>query len=399
MNRPSPIHSLFVFRFFRDFVLAMPVIVPFYLSHKVSPSGVFLLQSVFSMTLLLFEVPSGYFADVFGRKNSLLLGALMISLGWFVYAISSSLGLFALAEICLAIGFSLCSGTESALLYDILAESEKKEEYHVMEGRAEFYTRLGTAISAVLGGILATFFIRIPFFASMGCGLIMFCCALLIQEPRRSKPVCRNPFGEICSVARYGLSHAHIFPVILFSSAIMMTGIIGIWGYFFFLGKAGLGVVTNGVLFALFQICSAFGARHSGEIVLFLGERKSFGVLFVIPGIFLLLGMYPVPWMILLCLVHAFVWGFSTPFFLSLINRYVDSDYRATLLSVSSMVGRVSFVFLSPVFGYFIERENLGVAFIGLGGYLFMISSFSVIKLKKSMRRDIGRLLNDPGIL
>lgn len=388
MNEAHPnIHKIYTFRFFRDFILVMPIIVPFYLSNNITPSQIFMIQSIFSLTLLSFEVPSGYFADVGGRKRSLILGSLFISTGWLIYGLSASFAFFALAEFILAVGFSLCSGTESALIYDSLLEAKKEDQYQVIEGKGEFYTRIGTAVSAVLGGFLASGCLRLPFYVSIGTGLIMFVCAWLMSEPKRSRPLGKNPFMDILKTAKYSLTHPFIFPVILYSSAILMTGIIGIWGYFFFLGNVKLSIITNGILFAVFQAVSALGAVYSKQISLRLGEDKAFFCLYLIPVVFLLLGFFDSRWMILLSLVNALLWGFSTPLFLNLINQRVESDYRATILSVSSMVGRCSFVVLSPLFGFLIERRSLGAAFIALGGYLLVLSviAHSLIQRQWSM--------------
>jgi MFS family permease len=55
----------------------MPVITIFYKEHGLSMQEIFIIQSVFAIGVVLFEVPTGYFSDVVGRKKTLLLGSII----------------------------------------------------------------------------------------------------------------------------------------------------------------------------------------------------------------------------------------------------------------------------------------------------------------------------------
>ena len=50
-------------------MLAMPIIVIFFKENGLSLTQIMILQSVYSLTVALTEIPSGYFADFFGRKK------------------------------------------------------------------------------------------------------------------------------------------------------------------------------------------------------------------------------------------------------------------------------------------------------------------------------------------
>ena len=51
-------------------MLAMPIIVIFFKENGLTLTQIMILQSVYSLTVALTEIPSGYFADFFGRKKS-----------------------------------------------------------------------------------------------------------------------------------------------------------------------------------------------------------------------------------------------------------------------------------------------------------------------------------------
>ena len=82
----------------RWFLLLMPVLVLFYQENGLSLEDVFTVQAFFSICVIFFEVPSGYFADRLGRKQSMLIGAICSSLGFAIYAFSYTLPHFLLAQ-------------------------------------------------------------------------------------------------------------------------------------------------------------------------------------------------------------------------------------------------------------------------------------------------------------
>ena len=55
----------------------MPIIVLFYEDHGLGLQDVFILKSVYSVAAVTLEIPSGYLADVWGRKKCLILGCKM----------------------------------------------------------------------------------------------------------------------------------------------------------------------------------------------------------------------------------------------------------------------------------------------------------------------------------
>lgn len=117
---------LMLIRILRMFMITMPVIVLYWQSHGLGMKDIFILQVIFSVSVVLFEVPSGYFADRFGHRTSIILGNIMGTLGFFCYwAFPSYLG-FVAAEIILALGAGFLSGARDALLFDTLEVANKE---------------------------------------------------------------------------------------------------------------------------------------------------------------------------------------------------------------------------------------------------------------------------------
>ena len=72
----SNILKLYLHRAIGYFLVIMPIITIFYQKNGLSMQDIFMIQSVFSISLVLFEIPTGYFSDVYGRKGTMILGTI-----------------------------------------------------------------------------------------------------------------------------------------------------------------------------------------------------------------------------------------------------------------------------------------------------------------------------------
>lgn len=83
-------------------------------------------ETIFHITSLIFEIPSGILADVYGRKNMLLVSQIMALVGNIIMALSGGIEMVCLSMIFVALSFNFASGSGDALAYDSL-KSEKQE--------------------------------------------------------------------------------------------------------------------------------------------------------------------------------------------------------------------------------------------------------------------------------
>ena len=99
-------------------MVIVPVIVPFFIAKGLSLADIFYLQAVFATVIVVFEAPSGYFADVFGRKNALVIGSVIHGVVYFYLNFADELTSLIIFEISVGIDASLLSGADLTLLYD-----------------------------------------------------------------------------------------------------------------------------------------------------------------------------------------------------------------------------------------------------------------------------------------
>jgi MFS family permease len=104
----------------------------------------------------IFEVPTGIFSDRVGRRYTIITGAFASLAQLVCYALGGSYAMLMAGAIFEGLARSLFSGNNDAMLYDTLSEAGQRSEYAHHLGRVSSAYQLALAISAVLGGFLAT---------------------------------------------------------------------------------------------------------------------------------------------------------------------------------------------------------------------------------------------------
>jgi MFS family permease len=371
--------KIYFYKFISEFYLIVPILIPYYKSNALSSTQIFTIQAAYALSILTLEVPSGYLADVIGRKKTLILGAISMPVGLAVYVFTSSFLMFILAEFILAIGNSMRSGCDSAFIYDTAIELKAESEYKKFEGRSAFFTRIGAALASVLGGIAALLSLKLPFYINIASSLLMLPLALSLVEPRRDILESRSLFKDILRIVRISYTNPQLRLLMLFSALILSTGIIGIWSYFLYYESLGISVGYFGILFAAFQLSSAVGSRTAHSLEQIFGIKNSLLLVIFIGCVFILLGKIQSPLLIPLIFMNAFLWGLSYPLFLDQMNSIIRSETRATVLSIANMTGSLSYVIFAPIFGQLVDRYSLSNSYILLGIFFLVSGTVALI--------------------
>jgi MFS family permease len=334
--------------FLGDFILFVPVFVPFFRECGLSAQQVFYVQAVFSAAVLLAEIPSGYFSDVLGRRKALLTFSLLLTSGLLLYALGDNIVLFICAEVILALGWSLRSGTDSAILYDSLLSLKRPQDYRTLSGKNEALARLGTGVSSIAGGLLGMLWLRLPFVLNLVPAGFIILLASRLREPPRHRQDGTSPAKEIIQTVGDAWRIKGLPRLLLLQAVIFSGGISSLWLWMVVFDQRGVAPAWNGLLFAAAQFASAAGAGLSHRLETFLGRKLFFLSLLLIPAVLLCMACCDGPLVYGLPLVHSLLWGCSTPAILELLNQRVDSRRRATFLSLGSFLGRgLNIVFLT----------------------------------------------------
>lgn len=169
-----------------DFVFAYAIYNVLFSLRGLSVFSISLLLAWWSLTTILFEIPSGALADSWNRKYMLILAPCIKALGFVAWFFADgNFYLYALGFTFWSLGSSFVSGTTEALLYDTAVSFKKSEAYEKILGRKKFYSHLAIATSVILGGVIAQYNLDLVLLLSViplfGSG---FFAALLSEAPK-----------------------------------------------------------------------------------------------------------------------------------------------------------------------------------------------------------------------
>ena len=126
----------------------------FLIEKGLSFTQIGLLYAIRETVINVLEVPSGIFADKFGRKKSLAGSFGFYIASFLVFHFSSNFWFFLLAFILFGIGDAFRSGTHKGMIMDYLQMngwSKQKIDYY---GHTRSWSQKGSALSSLIAGIL-----------------------------------------------------------------------------------------------------------------------------------------------------------------------------------------------------------------------------------------------------
>jgi len=346
----------------------MPVIVLYWQSHGLQMKDIFILQVIYSIAVVIFEVPTGYFADRFGHRTSVILGCICGTLGFFFYfAIPSYLG-FILAELTLAVGTSFMSGARDALLYDTLEVAKKELQYTKIQGRQSALGNVSEAIAAIAAGIVAWYssiatvmllqWLIIAITIPLAFGLIEVHSRKNVQTIKLRTIICQalleNASLRYLNIIAGGISAATL-TIVWFSQPHWES--------------LGVPVLYFGYLWAGLNLCAAFGSAVAHRLTERLTIQSLFGILASLPFVLYVLTSYFAQ-SLLVFLIIPFFWilrGVATPIIQDYVQRACNANERATVLSINALASRLVFSLCSPFLGWIADIWSFQTAFLASG--------------------------------
>ncbi|MEX0987872.1 MAG: MFS transporter [Bacteroidales bacterium] len=368
------IPRLYIIKIAKWFMLYMPIVVLFYESNGLQMKDIMVLQAVYSVVIVILEIPSGYLADVWGRKRTMVLGAIMGTAGFVIYGVSYGFVGFLLAEVVLGIGQSCVSGADSAMLYDSLQENKDQKRYSRFEGKISSLGNLAEAAAALLSILLVTVSLRTPYYGQIFVAALAIPAALTLKEPFRHKKLINQGFREIIEISKFALIGSRVLRRnILFSAFAGCATLTMAWFAQKFFEFNNIDDIWFGLLWAALNLTVALSSYFAYKMEAVLRPTGSIILIsLAIPLGYIALSFAGLVWGFITLFLFYLVRGYATPVLKDYINRITGSEVRATVLSVRNFIIRINFSLLGPLIGWTNDVYDLPTALL-LGGIIFLL--------------------------
>ncbi|KLO22414.1 MFS transporter [Marinitoga sp. 1197] len=375
-----------IYRFFINFRIIGPILIPYLLFKGLNYSQIMLLQSIYSVSIFLFEVPTGSLADKVSRKFSLFLSGIFAALGLTLYIIFNSFLIFVLAEILFGIGLTLSSGADSALLYESLIKLNRKKDFQVIEGKSNYYLFLGHAFGSILSSFLYSYNKFLPFWLSTLSVLIGSIAAFFFIETDREKSK-HNYTIHIFKSFKIAINTPRIVWALLYASFYGFIYRVGFWLYQPYFSTINIDVKWYGVIFFGFNIIAAWASKYLSPKIKDTRPRKVLLSLIMLMTLsFILPVIFISKLAIAFLALQQIVRSLYRPTMNFYINHQVEDKYRATVISMVSLAANLSFAILSPFIGMALDYKGTIFTYI-LVGIISLTGTIELILLRKKQKK------------
>ncbi len=388
-------------RFFDVFILL------FFLAQGISYFQIGILISIREISLIIFEIPTGFIADSFGRRRSMIFAFLSYIISFLIFYIFPYFYFYIPAMILFALGEAFRSGTHKAMIFRYLELNNiqhLKVEYY---GYTRSWSQIGSALAALIAGAIVFFSGEYRYIFLGSTIPYILALLLMITYPKEldcvkyhSEGLLKNIFNKFKELfkdfylsfrepqLRKAVINSALFDGLFktikdYLQPILQVFIITLP---FFGGIKQRDSILIAIVYCILYILTAIASRNSKKFrslfsKLFQAVNISylFGIFIVLlSGIFLNIKL---DWVVIFLFIMLFVFqNIRRPINVAFISENLSQNIMASGLSVESQLKTLVIAFLSPIMGYIADNINIGSGLIILSSLTLIV--FPVIKLR-----------------
>jgi MFS family permease len=384
------IKLLYGFSFFDPFMIVIPVWVPYLATHGIGMRQFMELQAIFAIVILCGEVPSGLLSDLWGRKKTLLMGSTLKAITFSTLPLWSSYEGFLVYHLMMGIALSMISGGDVALLYDsYLASGGDKSAGTSLLGNMKLAAQTGAALSGLLGGVVVMLSYGHLLWANALLSWIPALLVLGVVEPPALRERTKKWSGDFREILATTLVRDSTTRLAFLSLIALGTfGLVMVWTRQRYWQDVGVPLGYFGALDACYTLLVGFAARAAARASATYGPRALLAAVGVLPVI-AYFGMAAFfGWAgIVIGLLIPISRGLGDVLFLQALNERMSSAFRATVISLTQLGTRGSFVLLGPLVGYGIDVWGLPSVLPVLGILFAIVSVWLILPLFARQQR------------
>ena len=370
--------------------------VVFLREHRLDLFQVNMINFVYFATLTFCEIPTGAFADIFGRKYSYIISCILMSLGLLIYAGSATWLFFILAEATIAIGSTFRSGAFGAWFVDRMKHDGYTGSLQKTFARAEQLQRITCMVAVVIGSALSEIWSPFPFMLGSLSFFINAMVAIFIKEEyfKKEKLRLKESFLSFKKITLDSIkicrnNEAIKFIMLLISLQFFAIQTVNMhWQPFFnewVDNRTFFGFITVG-----FNLCILFGNWVSPFIYRKINcEKKSLIFCQSLIALFIILTSLCQGFLcesfltaLIFFYVHEFFRGGFTPIKSSYLHENITSKERATISSLESLVQHGVGMLGLLISGLIARQFGVSATWFLMGSFLFITTLFFTRKRK-----------------
>jgi len=394
MKQASVDRNIFYYyltEFLNNLLFFIPIYVAFQ-NHYLTLTQMGLLASVRYILMFLLELPTGVFADLWGRRISCAIGATLDALGLFLIVILPSNLWIIIGTLIRAIGESAMSGANTALIYDSLKQSGREDQYTTIAAREGILTQIALITSTLLGGFLFSVSPTLPFlFSALSIFLSVF-LYLNMKEPTIDSV--KYSWNNYIENTKNGIKELfkNTYTKYLSIYFMLIAGITWSWMTYLnlvFINSLGFTESSQGIILSIIR---ALNAIIIGFLAIkILNFTRTYGAWLhpIIMGLGSLMALIPNQFINVIAIMPLM---FASTLRFSLLNKLTnevfDSKHRATALSGLNLLLGIVYSIIVAISGPLAEMTNPRSIYLFTGILPLPFIVYLTIKMRKNYQSN-----------
>lgn len=400
-----------LYGFLKNLNFAEPFLILFYLSIGLNYLQIGILVSFLNICINIMEIPSGALADIYGRKNCILLSLISYIVSFIIFAFSNSYEPLFAAVFFFSIGESFRTGTHKAMIFHWLRQNNRLNEKTMVYGYTRSWSKYGSALAVIISSIIVILtkdyrwifiFSIIPYIAGIWNisaypdylnnrfeGVINI--KIIFQHTVNSV---KNAFKktQLRRLIIKSMGFEGTFDITKnFLQPILQAQALTIAALMLIPEQKSTAIVVGAVYFILHMISASaskrahvFSDRFSSENIaittlIFIGAFLAF---FSAAGIYTNIFIISIAAYVLYYIIQN-LWR---PILVGIYDDYADNTEQATILSIESQAKTVGITILAPVAGFIADKWGIEGALLLSSVIMLMLGIFSLLGDRKNMR-------------
>jgi len=339
--------------------------IPYAFSIGLNLTQVGIIFSALALSSLIFEIPTGAIADIFGRKFSVVLGYVLMGTIFTALFFTTNFYWIIVLFFLLGISNTLQSGASDAWIVDLVKIHKKGHLVQDYYNKQTILLNGGAIISGIIGALLVKQFgLQIIWLATgfsyfIGVGLLLFGKEYFVRKKQSVKEHTKELINHTKNSLNYSRKHKVISMLLLITIITSISFMFSSYtNWFAMFSQLGFKDHWFGYLESVVAFFGMLVPLLNKKLVKKFGERKSFVIslsliCLTLLSIFIFKNLVM---LVIFFIIYSSLLWFYGPLRSAYFQRFIPNKMRATIGSLNQMIRSLIYIIILPLIGFMADK-------------------------------------------
>ncbi len=387
--------------FFKNLRFFDPVLLIYLYSFGLTAFHIGILYAIREAIIYIFEIPSGVFADRYGKKTELIICFVFYIASFLIFAIGTAFWVFVIAMVLFGLGEAFRSGTHKAMIMQYMDEKNMKNEKSKIYGKTRSYSMIGSMVSSLFTIYLVIAIPELKFLFFLAIIPYLLDIILIMTYPSFLNDRKESTFKwksfikenkntlayvikdkEMRSILFRSSSYQAMFKILKdFIQLILVSIPISMLLFDQYSADEHI-KIYSAIMYAVIFLISALVTRNAYRLLKRSNHEKINALMWALSGItMIVIGVF-INQLIVTFIGFVFMYVFLNirkPLMVEVIGEHADPDRRASVLSIDSQLTSIFIIVFAPLLGLLADKVSYSFMFILVGVFMVIIYIVSLV--------------------